>query len=220
MIIMTDMSVTSLGDVRAASAEQPVKVRLLEAAVRVFGEQGFSAARVSDIVARAGVAQGTFYLYFRNKKAIFLELVDGFFDRLLTETIGRFPAAAVTGPEDAVRQIRAIWQIVLADCRAQRGLVALVLHEAGALDPACRDHMARHYQRTAEAMAAYVREAAGRGILRATAPELTAWAVIGMVERAIHYAVFVAPEADLDALATDLTRIELGGLLAAPASLG
>lgn len=196
-----------------------MKARLLEAAAGVFGEQGFTAARVSDIVARAGVAQGTFYLYFKNKKAIFLELVDSFFDRLLTETIGRFPVEAVTGPEDAVRQIRTIWRIVLSDCRAQRDLVALVLHEAGALGPAYRDHVARHYQRTAEAMAAYVREAAGRGILRATAPELTAWVVIGMVERAIHYAVFVAPEADLDALAADLTRIELGGLLADPISL-
>ncbi|MFP3945216.1 MAG: TetR/AcrR family transcriptional regulator [Alphaproteobacteria bacterium] len=196
-----------------------MKARLLEAAAEVFGEQGFTAARVSDIVAHAGVAQGTFYLYFKNKKAIFLDLVDSFFDRLLTETIGRFPVEAITGPEDAVRQIRAIWRIVLADCRAQRDLVALVLHEAGALGPAYRDHIARHYQHTAESMATYVREAAGRGILRATAPELTAWAVIGMVERAIHYAVFVAPEADIDELAADLTRIELGGLLADPVSL-
>ncbi len=38
-------------------------------------------------------------------------------------------------------------------------------------------------------------------------------AIVGMLERAIHYAVLVDEQADLDHLVDDLVRLELGGLL-------
>ena len=44
---------------------------LLEAALDVFAEKGFAAARMDDIAARAGVAKGTVYLYFPGKEAVF-----------------------------------------------------------------------------------------------------------------------------------------------------
>ena len=50
---------------------------ILEAALSVFAERGFEAARLDDVAARAGVAKGTLYLYFRDKEALFEELVRG-----------------------------------------------------------------------------------------------------------------------------------------------
>ncbi|MDX6750470.1 TetR/AcrR family transcriptional regulator [Geminicoccaceae bacterium 1502E] len=48
---------------------------ILEAALALFTERGFSATRLDDIAARAGVSKGTLYLYFASKEAIFSELV-------------------------------------------------------------------------------------------------------------------------------------------------
>ena len=48
---------------------------ILDAALHVFAERGFEAARLDDVAARAGVAKGTLYLYFRDKEALFEELV-------------------------------------------------------------------------------------------------------------------------------------------------
>jgi AcrR family transcriptional regulator len=42
--------------------------KLLDAGLRVFGERGFYAARVDDIVRAARTSHGTFYLYFANKE--------------------------------------------------------------------------------------------------------------------------------------------------------
>jgi AcrR family transcriptional regulator len=42
--------------------------RLLEAAMRVFADRGYHAARVDDIVRAARASHGTFYLYFANKE--------------------------------------------------------------------------------------------------------------------------------------------------------
>ena len=50
---------------------------ILDAALSVFAERGFEAARLDDVAARAGVAKGTLYLYFRDKEALFEELVRG-----------------------------------------------------------------------------------------------------------------------------------------------
>ena len=48
---------------------------ILAAALTVFASHGFAAARLDDVAARAGVAKGTLYLYFRDKEALFEALV-------------------------------------------------------------------------------------------------------------------------------------------------
>lgn len=50
--------------------------RLLEAAVAEFGEKGFHAASVSAITTRAGIGQGTFYIYFASKDACYTVAAD------------------------------------------------------------------------------------------------------------------------------------------------
>jgi len=60
---------------KVAPAER--KQAILNAALTVFAERGFEAARLDDVAARAGVAKGTLYLYFKDKEALFEELLRG-----------------------------------------------------------------------------------------------------------------------------------------------
>jgi AcrR family transcriptional regulator len=48
---------------------------VLAAALDEFSARGFAATRIDDVARRAGVAKGTIYLYFRDKEALFKELV-------------------------------------------------------------------------------------------------------------------------------------------------
>ena len=48
---------------------------ILAAALDEFSAQGFAAARLDDVARRAGVAKGTIYLHFRDKEALFQELI-------------------------------------------------------------------------------------------------------------------------------------------------
>ena len=50
---------------------------ILDAALIVFADCGFEAARLDDVAARASVAKGTLYLYFDDKEALFEEVVRG-----------------------------------------------------------------------------------------------------------------------------------------------
>lgn len=45
------------------------------AALEVFAEKGFAAAKLDDIARRAGVSKGTLYLYFKDKEDLFLAVV-------------------------------------------------------------------------------------------------------------------------------------------------
>ena len=58
---------------------------ILEAAIRIFGRLGFSAAKIADIAAEAGVATGTLYNYFSSKEDIFLSILDAGRERLGAE---------------------------------------------------------------------------------------------------------------------------------------
>lgn len=71
---------------------QATRKRLLRAAESEIGEQGFHGASISGITQRAGVGQGTFYLYFRSKEDVLRELVQD----LGQELRGRLSTAAQT----------------------------------------------------------------------------------------------------------------------------
>jgi TetR/AcrR family fatty acid metabolism transcriptional regulator len=60
--------------------------RILEAAVKVFADQGFFQSTVSQIAKEAGVADGTIYLYFKNKDDILVQ----FFSYKTKQVFARF----------------------------------------------------------------------------------------------------------------------------------
>ena len=68
------------------------RTQLVEAARAVFARKGYEEATVAEIVGRAGVAQGTFYLYFPGKEALagaFAEMVSERLAELAAERTAR-----------------------------------------------------------------------------------------------------------------------------------
>lgn len=57
--------------------------RILDAAIEVIAEHGFFHSRVSEIADRAGVADGTIYLYFKNKDELLMAAIDSAFHRFI-----------------------------------------------------------------------------------------------------------------------------------------
>ena len=64
---------------------KPKRAAILEAAIQCFRDNGFAGTTVAQIVQKAGVAQGTFYLYFASKR----ELVPGIADTIIQEQLRR-----------------------------------------------------------------------------------------------------------------------------------
>jgi len=83
------------------------KQAILDAALSVFAEGGFEAARLDDVAARAGVAKGTLYLYFKDKETLFEEVVRNSASPIL-ERIGTL-ATAPDAPFDMV--LKALYSV-------------------------------------------------------------------------------------------------------------
>jgi TetR/AcrR family fatty acid metabolism transcriptional regulator len=94
--------------------------RILEAAVRVFARKGYFAARVSDIAMRAGVADGTIYLYFRNKEDILVRL----FDDVMSEHVAQ-AREAVRALPSAPERLLAVAERHLGVLGANRDLAVV-----------------------------------------------------------------------------------------------
>src|SRR6187401_2452485 len=65
------------GNARATRAEKAAERRdaIVAAALEEFATRGFAATRLDDVAKRAGVAKGTIYLHFKDKEALFEELI-------------------------------------------------------------------------------------------------------------------------------------------------
>ncbi len=74
---------------------QRTQRRLLDAAVQVFDERGYHAARVDDIVKAAQTSHGTFYLYFANKEELFTALATEVAEQMRT-LAGSLPPVPAT----------------------------------------------------------------------------------------------------------------------------
>jgi TetR/AcrR family fatty acid metabolism transcriptional regulator len=94
--------------------------RILEAAVHVFARRGYFAARVSDVARKAGVADGTIYLYFRGKEDILVRL----FDEVMSVHVAE-AREAVRALSSAPERLLAIAQRHLAVLGENRDLAAI-----------------------------------------------------------------------------------------------
>ncbi|MBR1087663.1 TetR/AcrR family transcriptional regulator [Bradyrhizobium manausense] len=83
-----------------AQKQSQIRAALLEAAAKVVGEVGYSAAMVSTITRRAGVAQGTFYNYFRSRQDLFDQLLPS----MSEEMLGFIKERSSLAPNDAARE--------------------------------------------------------------------------------------------------------------------
>lgn len=145
--------------------------RILDAAEAIFGEKGYHAASVAQITRRAQVAQGTFYLYFPNKREIFLQLVED-----LGRRMRQAMRAGAEGASGRLAMERGGFAGFFAFARAHRQLFRIV-QEADRLDQAT---YRAYYERIARPYARGLRQAMEAGEIRAMDAETLAYALVGI----------------------------------------
>ena len=186
--------------------------QLLDAATWVFARKGYRRAGISDIIARAGVARGTFYLYFDSKEQVFLAIVEEFHKNIshAITTVSETPTDRVGDPEALLRASFRRW---LGFFAANRDATTVILKEASSIDPRFEQGFANLRRSAVDFFAARYRRFQELGIVRpAIRPVLMAHLLIGMFDELLNAFVLGDPEADLDALAAQLADFEWNGI--------
>ena len=79
---------------REAAGAEGKRERILRAAIKVFARKGFYSTRVSEIAKAAGVADGTIYLYFKNKDDVLISIFQDHTTKLIALMSGRHRASS------------------------------------------------------------------------------------------------------------------------------
>ena len=159
---------------------------ILESAREVFASRGYHATSVSDIVAAAGIARGTFYLYFESKRAIFDELVDQFIVAIVNCVR---PVVLAQGGPPGMVQIRANVSRVLALLTEEREMALVLLNHAVGLDRESDEKLTAFYDRVAGALERAIEKGRDLGLDTARDPAVSARFILGGVKEVVQFLV-------------------------------
>jgi AcrR family transcriptional regulator len=140
---------------------------ILAAALDAFLADGFSAARMSDVAARAGLAKGTLYLHFPDKEALFEGVVAGAIGDPLAGAM-----AAPPGPEESFRAaLDRTLRPLLSDLEGSRraAVIRLVATEGPRFPALAAIYRRRVIDPGTEAIRRLAARAVARGELRSDA---------------------------------------------------
>ena len=181
--------------------------RILHAAVKVFARRGYFAARVADVARRAGVADGTIYLYFRNKEDILVSL----FDEVMSEHLeGRRRQVEPEAPAPA--RLRAIAERHLGLLGSNRDLAVVFQVELRQSTKFMERFTASWLQDYLALIGEVIEQGQREGSLRADLPvKVATKAFFGVLDEMVTSWILSRKHYDLTALAGPVVDLFLRG---------
>jgi len=185
----------------------------MEAATWVFARKGYRRAGISDIIARAGVARGTFYLHFDSKEQILLAVLNDFHDRTKRafEALDDAAAAARSqGPRAVLEASFRRWLKFFAD---HRDATRVVLREAHAIDARFEQALVELRRAALTRFATRFRRFQDEGLAsRRLDPELAAHFQLGVLDELLRWCVLSDADLDISKLASQFADFEWNGI--------
>ncbi|ARV60303.1 TetR family transcriptional regulator [Nostocales cyanobacterium HT-58-2] len=194
------------------SSEAQTRIRILEAARRLFASQGFDGTTTRDLAQAAGVAEGTLFRHFPNKKAILVEVATKGWVEILTDLLTEL---SEMGSYKAVAQVmrRRMWNM-----HKNADLMRVCFMEAQ-FHPDLRDRIQSEViVKMTDVAEAFFQTAMDKGIYRKMDAKLVAKVFLGMFAIAgFSNNTLMEPNASpqqMQEMAEGLADIFLNGVLA------
>lgn len=185
------------------------------AALEVFAEKGFAAAKLDEIARRAGVSKGTLYLYFADKEELFRAVVRN----SVSPNIDKIQAA-IAATEQPFAQIAPMFLARLASVATTMPLgsvVKMVIGESGNFPELARVWQEQVVSKALGIMTGLVERAQQRGEVRPGDPLYHAFSLMGPMLMGLMYREIIQPAGgrpiDIEALARQHAETALSGLL-------
>ena len=173
--------------------------RLIEAAKRVFSERGYHNAQITHIIDEAGVARGTFYLYFKSKEEILKELLK----EVVEELKKRIRVVDLSGDpvEQVVENVRRVVEFALEE----KELARIVLQRNS--DPELFRVIDEFFGEVVDLIEHSLKLGIEMGIIRECNTPLIARGILGALKEII---LSLIDEEEVDTYAVAKETIELG----------
>jgi TetR/AcrR family fatty acid metabolism transcriptional regulator len=182
--------------------------RILDAAVEVIAERGYFNSPVSVIAKRAGVADGTIYLYFKSKDDVLRTAIDTTFGRFFQQVEEQF--RILSGPRE---QLEYIAQVHLASHSINRSMTVLMQTEmrqsARFIAEFSHHHLVKYIQMVREV----IRRGQEEKVFRADISDgIVAHCMFGAIDELLSSAVFTGRAYDAKTTARQVIDVLLCGI--------
>jgi AcrR family transcriptional regulator len=159
---------------------------ILESAAAAFGAKGFHAVTVKDIAKRAGIAHGTFYLYFKDKRAVYRELVEQLQSQIMHVILpgGAVEALAEGADLGAIVRERLVGLGELFEREAS--FARVFVYRTPGTDPEFEEQRRNFIRDLTDGIAAVLKAGAERGLFRRHDPRVAAMCLIGSMDMVIE----------------------------------
>jgi TetR/AcrR family fatty acid metabolism transcriptional regulator len=185
------------------------KQAIVEAATECFAKRGYHDTSISDIIDDAGIARGTFYLYFKSKQDVFRFILDGFIKHI-GDQIKTIKLGGKVSPAD---QMRANVERLVDAILGGPAPAKIVLNEAVGLNPEIDDKLRSFYGKLISMIEKSIAKGVALKLVRPIDPRLAACIVIGAFKEVmIQKTVFKQSRFSKKIIVDGLIDALIGGL--------
>jgi len=182
--------------------------QILEAAIKVFAEQGFHQATISQIAREAGVADGTIYLYFKNKEDIMVN----FFGYKTKQVFGRF-REEVDKADNARDKLRLLIKRHLEEFQRDRSMAILYQTETRRFSRMCEEQIREMSKMYLDLVSEIVESGQDEGLMRKDLyMGLVKRFIIGAIDEVINTWLHSGGSYDLVSMADPLVDLFIRGV--------
>lgn len=175
----------------ATTERERRRAQLLRVSAEVFAEKGYHDARIDDVVARAKVARGTFYLYFEDKRAVFEELVTSFVARLSDD----ITTVVLDGDHArAMGELRENLLRVVRRFMAEPLMARILLSAAVGLDKDFDQRLLAFYDEITALLERSLEQAEGAGLVRPGQRRVRSYCLVGIIKELLYQLVLRGAE--------------------------
>jgi AcrR family transcriptional regulator len=195
---------------RTGTKREERRQQILECARDAFAEKGYHNVTIDDVVTRADIARGTYYLYFDDKRAVLDALVDDFLQRILDGIVGIDLAHPRHSPREQLRQnIERVVKLALSE----PAMVKVALRDATGLDAAFDAKIHSFYAALREVLSRSLAEGQDNGLVRSGDRAVMVSIGLGGLKEALLDSVTGALRTSPGALVAEIMRFLESGLL-------
>lgn len=182
--------------------------QLLDAAIEVFGEKGYHDAQISEIIQTAGVARGTFYLYFKGKREIFDCIMEELFERVQAE-VRSIPKEALNEiPAQVMGNIERVINLLLDHPMLAR----LLVNAAVGLDEEQDDRLRKFYGQLLDLIRRGLKQGQEMGFVRGGDYQVLAISLLGSIKEILYQTLLGTEKMERKAIAAEVYRLVLHGV--------
>jgi AcrR family transcriptional regulator len=182
--------------------------QILDAAYKLFAEQGYHGTTVGDICDELGVGKGVFYWYFKSKEVLFRELL-----RASLFKLRRSQQEAIKEVSDPVERIELGIRASIAFYRSEPGYLSLI--RTAARYDEFSGSLNQGQQTVVTDTAMHIKEGMAEGSIRHGDPELMAHGILGAIFHfvEVYFGTDSGASADRPQLADEAVAFCLTGVL-------